>query len=736
MPNMTAEPNKSEETNRYSFEKLTPVADADSLEPAYEHALDFVFENGGNGLLNIGIIGAYGAGKSSAVMSYVQKKEVQKKTKNFIYVSLAYFEHSESSGSNENDPDQTHIEHELERKILNQIIHQIDPKKIRDTAFKIKKEASSRWAAFYAVLLTIIVTPALLKYADVEIRHIQFSLNEVLGLLLLAACFFVGFFAIKEIMKRKITIGGINVYGNEIVLYDDQKQDNQGGPTFDKYLDEIIYLLEKADVDAIVFDDMDRFKSNSIFVRLREINVVTNKKIQRAEKTAEKTDMRPVRFLYLLKDTTFAAEDRAKFFDFILPIIPVVDSFNSYEKMLEILGNKYGEGRLGIVVRKLSLFVDNMRTVKNICNEFKIYRELLDTNKLEPSILLALMTYKNLFPEDFHKLQQNCGRAYDISQKITSSIEQKTMARISENSVMDLAATNEINGLFQSGQTKNDALLRVMVVEGLIPRHFHPYMSHMYEGSLCRGDKDFVLGVWGGSAQYNYKIVNEENVISQLNTTESFKGQVILNFDLLEWLLRHNKKFQNDLKILLGEASKIDRGFLLEFMSERIDKCDKNLRISLEYDTDSTENAPEMEAEYLIRQLNDTYWPTIFSDTKGMSERVKKFYVTTTLVQNPTKVDLSPITKFASEYKGFLNVNIDDSALNILAKNLKDRNIQIEQLDQNEANEKLVQRVYGNNSYALNFGNISYIMRKIYNIGEEDVKNQNYTSILNLDLDS
>ncbi|MFR2452271.1 hypothetical protein [Faecalibacillus intestinalis] len=37
----------------------------------------------------------------------------------------------------------------------------------------------------------------------------------------------------------------------------------------------------------------------------------------------------------LLKDDTFISKDRTKFFDFIIPVIPVVDSSNSYNKLKE-----------------------------------------------------------------------------------------------------------------------------------------------------------------------------------------------------------------------------------------------------------------------------------------------------------------------------------------------------------------------------------------------------------------
>ena len=54
------------------------------------------------------------------------------------------------------------------------------------------------------------------------------------------------------------------------------KMNKKDDSYFDKYLNEVLYLFEQVDADAIVFEDMDRFNSNVIFERLREVNNLTN----------------------------------------------------------------------------------------------------------------------------------------------------------------------------------------------------------------------------------------------------------------------------------------------------------------------------------------------------------------------------------------------------------------------------------------------------------------------------
>ena len=153
----------------------------------------------------------------------------------------------------------------------------------------------------------------------------------------------------------------MNFKGAEIEIFE-SKDDSY----FDKYLNEVLYLFEKTDVDAIVFEDMDRFEMNHIFERLREINTLVNLHLQAEKKT--------LKFLYLLRDDVFVSKDRTKFFDYIIPIVPVVDGSNSYDQFIEHLKNNNLQNELDSkFLQGLSLYVDDMRLLKNICNEFLVY---------------------------------------------------------------------------------------------------------------------------------------------------------------------------------------------------------------------------------------------------------------------------------------------------------------------------------------------------------------------------
>ncbi|MFR1060991.1 MAG: hypothetical protein ACLSEY_11185 [Enterocloster sp.] len=39
---------------------------------------------------------------------------------------------------------------------------------------------------------------------------------------------------------------------------------------------------------------------------------------------------------YLLRDDIFVSKDRTKFFDYIVPVVPVVDGSNSYDQFISL----------------------------------------------------------------------------------------------------------------------------------------------------------------------------------------------------------------------------------------------------------------------------------------------------------------------------------------------------------------------------------------------------------------
>ena len=399
--------------SEYHFEKLSLTEDVDIS--VYEDAIDFAFAN--PDIKNIAISGAYGSGKSSVLASY-KKKHRRKK---FLHISLAHFKSNhtkEATGNRDNEAERSATA-ALEGKILNQLIHQLNAKDIPQTNFRVKNTISLLSVLWNTVAITVLVICFLhliLSYTWIDfvstftaskLKSFLETLTTPIsffrsGCVVFTICSFYIYSAIKA-QRYKAAIRKLSLQGNEIELFEENNDS-----FFDKYLNEVLYLFENADIDAIVFEDMDRYEMEAIFERLREVNTLVN--IRLAQKSK-----RIIRFVFLIRDDIFISKDRTKFFDYIIPVVPVIDSSNSYDQLSEHLKrNKIGQNFSDAFLQGISLYIDDMRLLKNICNEYLIYQSRLGAINLDPEKLLALITYKNIYPRDFGQLQNNLGYVHAV----------------------------------------------------------------------------------------------------------------------------------------------------------------------------------------------------------------------------------------------------------------------------------------------------------------------------------
>ena len=94
------------------------------------------------------------------------------------------------------------------------------------------------------------------------------------------------------------------------------------------YLDEILYFFSVSKYEVVFIEDLDRFDQSDIFVKLRELNQLINN---------SKKVKQNVVFVYAIKDDMFMNKERTKFFDFIIPVIPVINNSNSKDKLQAVL---------------------------------------------------------------------------------------------------------------------------------------------------------------------------------------------------------------------------------------------------------------------------------------------------------------------------------------------------------------------------------------------------------------
>lgn len=390
------------------FEKLTPAEDIDIKN--YEEAIDFVFSN--NDVNNVAISGSYGAGKSSIMAAY-EKKHSDKK---FLHISLAHFE-----GTSESNDKKT-INDYLEGKIVNQLLHQLDEKDIPLTNFDIKHHNENHNCEICKNSLFFSSEIPYWIFQD-DIRSFIFSIESfsqkdavIINIVIMVVMMYICCrFAVEFLYNNKQILKKFKFDSAEIELFQ-----NEDASYFDKYLNDVLYLFEQSNAEAIVFEDIDRFNDIVIFERLREINVLIN------TRKLQKKDGCSMKFFYLVRDDLFTTKDRTKFFDYIIPIIPVIDGSNAHTELYRmfdeaVISNKMDRKFL----KRLSVFIDDMRLLKNIYNEYVLYYNQLNYTELNCDKMLAIITYKNIFPKDFSELQLGKGYVFNVFQKKQDIIEKE-----------------------------------------------------------------------------------------------------------------------------------------------------------------------------------------------------------------------------------------------------------------------------------------------------------------------
>lgn len=238
------------------------------------------------------------------------------------------------------------------------------------------------------------------------------------------ALFFVpvSFFIFNILKNKKWKIEKLSFKGAEAKISNYDKNDET---IFDKDIKEIVYLIYNSNCRTIIIEDLDRNNNIQIFTKLRELNFLIDKHIynrfahkyrfkiiQKIRRKVLKTNenkkenklifrilsflelvlflkkSKNIKFLYLTKNSLFSSEERVKFFDFIISIIPFVDYMSS-RNILSTLGeeNQYKEIKntdelLNTkTIDIFSKYIKEARILNNILNDFQIYKNILYETK-------------------------------------------------------------------------------------------------------------------------------------------------------------------------------------------------------------------------------------------------------------------------------------------------------------------------------------------------------------------
>lgn len=394
-------------------------------------------------ITNVGVTGGYGTGKSSIIHSYFNEL----KSRTSIYISLAHF--GSLAGNTLPTPQDdkkinSQIDNILEMKIVNQLVNQIEPDKIPKANFFAKKNINNIKIIFYSLSIICLILyfkfllPVITEKITYSIQNFPPNLECIDYILIIISviAIIILYYLLSNTIKNIIYKGNwskltINSMGINVNM---ENKDFSTVSYFDNFLSDVIYLFDESEAEFVIFEDLDRFNDHSIFEKLREINLMVNQR----RNSAKRKRVKKIMFFYVISDEVFSeknvdsannsknisATEKTKFFDVIIPIIPIVNNTNSFDYLKSRLLDDLAitdKNDFETFLYQISIFIDDLRVLKNIVNEFKVYKEIHKNNiKIDYKQLLALIIYKTLNSSDFNNLVKSKGELYT---QIKNSLE-------------------------------------------------------------------------------------------------------------------------------------------------------------------------------------------------------------------------------------------------------------------------------------------------------------------------
>ncbi|MDR0895519.1 MAG: formylglycine-generating enzyme family protein [Prevotellaceae bacterium] len=440
----------------------------------------------------------------------------------------------------------------IELSILQQLFYRESNETLPRSRFK-KIDSAEKTISGWDIAVLIVCVLVLLLFSRFNATNINGFVTSIEGALNLDSCammwcriivlsiaFMIVLVAVWRLVAKvmkiisKVKIGRFNFKHMGIEGGIELDSENMSKSILNKYLDEILYFFEVTEYNVVVIEDLDRFHNTEIFSKLRELNSLIN------EYEKVKAKKPNVVFIYALCDEFFQGKERTKFFDFIIPVMPVVSANNSDEKLEEaLLGStpqktekpkvtsmEDSEESLKKLIKDLSLYIDDMRLLHNVINEYQIYRNLITKEGLISSKLLAVILYKNLYPDDFGDLLRDKGILYKAIMKYAESKAQKK----------DIT----MNDIYTAEPDSAEEWQRSLIFSLLQNKYIdEDYSDYIHGGDLSKNDKLFLSHI--SNKAFPIKgfehPLNNIAVLMERIPEEEFTKEYILNYRLVDYLL-------------------------------------------------------------------------------------------------------------------------------------------------------------------------------------------------------
>lgn len=420
------------------FREFYPLNPTDNLsgDPTYviySKYLDEIRKN--EQVRNIALIGERGTGKSSILRTYDKecaqsaKEKGDRTYEGMLFVSLIDFEERKDAGKPDDkkaEESAEQMQKRLECGVLRQILvrctgQDLKNSRLRSVVPTEPRQLKTKWIIAWLMFTGLIFGLMFEERFGVVLRlwHmpdcVRVSLHALGYILLFLSAFAIGVYSWRTrtypIRLGKVTVKHGSAEAELLTL--EQKH------CLDEYKFEIIHILDKLAPrigHTVIFEDMERFGSEmcvEIMMKLRDLNNLVNTYRRGRDPKAE-----PIRFVYALDDKVFTYENRIKFFDVVLPMVPKLnrESFAvRFSMELRKVTNEKPGRKVRDLIEGLRGCAFDYRLMRSAINEYRLFQQMfLDHQRArnpayvvsddDDACILAIALYKTLFPAEAKKL--------------------------------------------------------------------------------------------------------------------------------------------------------------------------------------------------------------------------------------------------------------------------------------------------------------------------------------------
>lgn len=493
---------------------------------------------------NIALSGKYGAGKSSIIKSFF--KGFRRLVYKPLYISLGMLGIKE----NDKDLDVNEFCQEIEKSIIQQIIYKEKASKVPESNIKrVSKLRKRNILTVFLVIIFLITIKYIALYLNIGLNELIINILEIISQFRIRYKILIAFVTVILLLSisikiakflKRIDIKNIkfNFTNTEIEV---EKSSSES--LINKYMDELVYFFSVTKYNVVIIEDLDRFleiekmreKILIIFQKLKELNQILN---------SSKQVRKRIVFVYVVKDSLFEDEkERTKFFESIVPVIPVISDYNSYAELREKFKDENINDKL---LQDISPYINDYRVIKNIKNEYELYKKEINGDGILKEKQLAIITLKNLRPKNFDELLNNEGKIFDLISSKENIIENKEKSihgniKINNEKINELKNEN-INSLNE---------LKRLIISGLALKRSYRSISSAY------GFDQFLQD------SFDLERIKNSNIILENRNGDAFREEDVFEYfggknNFINRAERVQSNRENEIKRYLNNNTKLN----------------------------------------------------------------------------------------------------------------------------------------------------------------------------------